>query len=342
MHVQSVQRHVAGFAHRAFLAGLIDHRDAVPRIAHAHAAGLGRPDTGAVADDVIDLGLAKHFVDGDAQLFLAVGKHRIAHRLAGAHDGLQAQAIGAAHGAPGRAGGCFQHGFERGGEQKSVRHGAACHELQRHLGAKAAAVGDDLAAKVQSRQQGVHQPAGPGPVGRAPKDRLRALGQRPGSGRRTLRVKAKPVLAADKARQVAYQAAVGNQGAFGVAGGAAGVNQHGRLVGPRGHRRKAGALAWCLGAANGAQMRARALHRLQGRQCSLGANGQHRFAVLQAKSQCLGAKQHGQGHGHGAHLQHRDIGHRGLKTLRHDDGHPVATPHALRPQRIGQAVGCAL
>jgi hypothetical protein len=43
----------------------------------------------AVAHDVVDLGLAEHLVDDHAQLVAAVGKHRVAHRLAGAHDGLQ-------------------------------------------------------------------------------------------------------------------------------------------------------------------------------------------------------------------------------------------------------------
>ena len=71
---------------------VVDHRQPVAGVAHAHAAGFGRPQGGAVAHDVVDLGLAEHFVDRHAELRLAVVKDCITHRLARAHDGLQLQA----------------------------------------------------------------------------------------------------------------------------------------------------------------------------------------------------------------------------------------------------------
>ena len=74
----------------------------------------------AVADDVVDLGLAEHFVGRHAQLLAAVGKHGVAHGLARAHDGLRAQIELLAHGAPRRAGAGLHHGLERRREQKGV------------------------------------------------------------------------------------------------------------------------------------------------------------------------------------------------------------------------------
>ena len=50
MHVEPVQRHIAGHAHRAFLAFVIDHCDAMAGVAFAHAAGFGGPlDRAAVS-----------------------------------------------------------------------------------------------------------------------------------------------------------------------------------------------------------------------------------------------------------------------------------------------------
>ena len=59
------------------------------------------------------------------------------------------------------------------------------------------------------------------------------------------------------------------------------------------------------------------------------------IAVLQAKNQSLGAKQHGQRHSHRAHLQHRDIGHCRFKTLRHHNRDPVALYYPLGLQYMG-------
>ena len=231
MHVQAVQGHVAGLAHRTFLARVVNYRHPVAGVAHAHAAGFGRPEGAGVAHDVVDLGLAKHLVHGDAELLLAIAKHRVAHRLARAHDGFQAQTKLLTHSALCLAGKRLHHRLERRRKQKRVGDATVAHQRKGGLGAETPAKSHDLAAKVQRGQQRVHQPAGPGPVRRAPKHRVRACGQVGQTHARARRVKAKPVLAAHKASQVADERAVGNERALGVAGGAAGVNQHRRVCG---------------------------------------------------------------------------------------------------------------
>ena len=87
MLVIAVKCHIAGHTCGALVAFIINHRHAVAGVAHAHAAGLGRPANavawlaihGAVADDVIDLGLPEHFIPSDAEFIAAIRKHRIAH-----------------------------------------------------------------------------------------------------------------------------------------------------------------------------------------------------------------------------------------------------------------------
>ena len=161
---KAVQRHVTGHAHLAFLAVLVNHCHAVAGVAHAHAAGFGGPQRIAVAHDVVDLGLAKHLVGLDAQLLLTVAKHRVTHRLACAHDGLQLELELRADGARGGAGVGLHHGLECRREQEGVRHTAIAHQFECRLRAETSVEGHDGAAKVQRGQECVHQPAGPGPV----------------------------------------------------------------------------------------------------------------------------------------------------------------------------------
>ena len=226
-------------------------------------------------------------------------------------------------------------------------HAKALHQLKSRLWAESAAVGHDRAAKVQGGQQRVHQAAGPGPVGRAPEHRSTV-----GIG---AAVKTKPVLAADKATQVADQRTVRNECALGIAGGATGVDQHRRLVGPgvdrrkvvRRHGQRLGVVQISLGrsgpdAQHPAQMWAVAPHRQQVVNRTLVTNRQHRLAVLQPEVQRVRAEQHRQRHGHRPHLQHRHIGHCRLETLRHHDRHPVAPRHAQRNQHLRQPVGLCL
>jgi enoyl-CoA hydratase/carnithine racemase len=79
----------------------------------------------AVADDVVDLGLAEHLVDRHAQLLAAPGEHRVAHRLAGAHQALQVQTAKCAGSGAG-----LHHGLERGREQEAMRHAVLLHQLE--------------------------------------------------------------------------------------------------------------------------------------------------------------------------------------------------------------------
>ena len=201
VYVVAVQRHVAGLAHRAFAPSLVNHLDHVAWVSHAHAAGFRRPQRVAIADDVVDFCLAEHFVRLHAHLLLAVAKHRIAHSLARAHDGAQFELELLAHGRVGGAGVGLHHGLEGGGEQKGVGYPAAAHEFQGSLRAEAPTERDDGAAKVQRRQQRIHQSTGPGPVCGAPEHRVRRCV--------FFAVKPKPVLAADETAQVADQRTVG-------------------------------------------------------------------------------------------------------------------------------------
>ena len=235
VHIEAVHRHFAGRAGRAQLTRLVDDRHLVPWIPFAHAARFGRPQAGAVAHHVVDLGLAKHLVDRDAHLLLDIRKYRVTHRLARAHHGLQFQAVAALH-----LGHSLHHGFERGGEQKGVRDAVALQNFEGRFGRKPPVEGHDGPAKVEAGQQGVHQPARPGPVGRRPEHGFRGLFC-------LERVKAKPILAAHKAREVTDQCPVRNQGPLGVAGGATGVDQHRRFFSPSGHgfeRARAGRHGW--------------------------------------------------------------------------------------------------
>ena len=374
--------HLAGHAHRAFVAVVVNGGDAVAGVALAHAAGLGGPPDGCpcgigrlaphgaqaeVAHDVVHLGLAKHFVHHHAQLLAAVGKHGVAHGLARAHQALQLELELLA-----RAGAGLHHGLQGGGEQKAVRHAVALQQGERHLGAEAPVVGHDGAAKVQRGQQRVHQPPGPGPVGGRPEHGLaagrqghvcRGIGpQSRGERQRTPspQREAKTVLAAHKTTQVAHQRPVRNEAALGVAGGAAGVNQHGgfvcggvgagEVVGrggqgglPAVHR--GGARHRRIKVAHHhdvAQRGAVGAHFQQVGQRGGVAQGHGGGAVLQAVGQGLGAKQHGQGHAHPTRLQHTHVSHGGFKPLGHHDGHPVAPRQPPAAQHLRQTVGVLL
>ncbi len=212
------------------------------------------------------------------------------------------------------------------------------------LGRKTPAPGHDRAAKIQRRQQRIEQAAGPGPIGGAPEHRLRGLAG-------VQRVEAKPVLAADKAAQVADQRPVRDQRALGVARGAAGVDQQRRVVGAGGHQRKIGVcrllhrgpiddvgVASAGQAQHVAQRRALGAHTLQH---GAGAAVHQRHAggaVLQPELQRLGAKQLRQRHRHRPQLQHRHVGHGGLETLRQRNRHPLARTHPEQPQAVGESV----
>ncbi|MDT4840512.1 hypothetical protein FQZ97_743380 [compost metagenome] len=312
-------------------------------VALAHAARPGWVEARAVADDVIDLGLTEHLVHGHAELVAAVRKHRVAHRLACAHEAFQLEAIVLL-----RRGNGLHHGLERGGKQKAVRDTVALDQLERGLRTKASVERDDGPAEIQRGQQRVHEASGPGPVGWRPEHRR-------GRRRGIERVEAEPVLAAHETGEVADECPVGDQRALGIAGGAAGVDEHGGLVGQRVDRCELRRLlrqqlgpveigAHAFGRAvtvhpdHAAQQRAVVTHTQERGHGGLVANGHDRFAVLQPELQRLGPKQLRQRHAHRAHLQHRHVSHCGLETLRQHDGHAVTALHAHRDQCVGQSV----
>ena len=126
--VKAVQSHISRRTDGALIPLFVNHRHAVAWVAFAHAARLGGPtgvvsmrDRGlstatrpfhrAIAHDVIDFGLAKHLVDRHTQLLLAISKHRVAHRFARTHHGLELKLEMAA-----RRGVGLHHGFECSGK----------------------------------------------------------------------------------------------------------------------------------------------------------------------------------------------------------------------------------
>ena len=124
----------------------------------------------AAGDD--EVGLAVGVEVGGAVknvMAIAVG---IADGLARTHDGLQMQL----EVAPG-LGVSLHHGLERGGKQKRVRDAVLLHECESQLGAETPIPRHDGAAKVQRGQQGIHQTAGPRPIGGRPKHSGTACGQ---------------------------------------------------------------------------------------------------------------------------------------------------------------------
>ncbi len=82
-----------------------------------------------------------------------------------------------------------------------------------------------------------------------------------------------------------------------------------------------------------------AAHGLDAGDAAFITDGNHRPAVMQTELKRLGSEQHGQWHGHRADLQHGHIGNGGFKTLRHDDGDPVAAPHTQALQRVAERIG---
>ncbi len=164
-----------------------------------------------VADDVIHLGLAEHFIDRHAQRIATPIEHRLTHRLSGAHQGTQLQLIRRA-----RFGHRLHHHLQRGRKQECVGHAVSLHQLERALCTEAAAITDDRKSEIHRRQQCIHQTSGPRPIGRRPEH---VAGLR------------KPVVRSDEAGQVADQRAMRHQRALWRAGRPTGVDQQRRIIG---------------------------------------------------------------------------------------------------------------
>ena len=147
------------------MAVVINHRHPVAGIAFAHAACARWPQRRAIAHNVVQLCLAKHFIHHNAQLVAAVIKHGRAYCFTCAHQALQFDFEMFV-----RLGVGLQHGFECSREQKSVRDALLLHQAKSQFRAKAAIKGDDGPAKIQGGQQGIHQAPCPGPICRAPKN----------------------------------------------------------------------------------------------------------------------------------------------------------------------------
>ena len=339
MHIQMIDRHLADFARFANPAGFVNHRDLMAWIGFAHAAGLGRPESVAVAHDVVDLGLAKHFIDLHAQLLITPQIHRITHGLARAHERFKLEFERFP-----RLGKRLHHRFERGGKEKRVRDPMGLQNIKGQLRRETAIACNDFPPEIQAGQQRVHQAARPSPVCGAPEYRF--------GGSIGLAVKAKPVLARHKTRQIPQQGAVRNQGAFGRARGAAGVDQNGCIVCTGLHQRK---LCWLLAHFCGvvhirlrgcradahdlAQTRALRANGLHGLNGAFIHEGYHRARVIETVLQSLWAKQHRQRHRHRPHLHHRHVGHRRLQPLRQHNRHAVAAPHAQTLQQLAELIG---
>ena len=149
-----------------------------------------------------------------------------------------------------------------------------------------------------------------------------------------------------------------DQRAFGVASGAAGVDQDGWVFRAGGHHHELVAGRFqrrCIShicqrhirtqqadTHKLPQLRAARAHKLQVAKRLRVTYGDHGFAVLQPELQRFRAEQLRQWHGHRAHLQHGHVGHRRLHTLRQHNRHPVARAHTRTGQHIGQPVGIAL
>src|SRR6185369_9534802 len=89
VNVSAADGDLAELAARLFVPLLVDDPHAMPGIRPADRAGFHRPRGLAVADDVVDLGLAENLVDRDAELAARPIDHRDADRFAAAHDRAQ-------------------------------------------------------------------------------------------------------------------------------------------------------------------------------------------------------------------------------------------------------------
>ncbi len=65
---------------------VIDDGHSMARVWAPHAAGARGPFLMRVADDVIHLGLAEHFIDRDAKRVATPIEYRLAHRFSSAHQ----------------------------------------------------------------------------------------------------------------------------------------------------------------------------------------------------------------------------------------------------------------
>ena len=314
------------------MAIVVQHGDLMSRIAASHGAGLGWRRRGAVADEVVHFGLAVHLVDRHPQRLAGPVVNRFAQGFAGAHDAAQNQVVFLL-----RLRHRLHHHLQRRGEKKAVAHPVLLHQPEGFLRIEAAAIAENRFAEIPGRQQRVEQAAGPGPVGRRP-EHVAAL--------------RKEIVRADKAGQITEQGSLRHQGALRIAGGAAGVDEQGRIIGGgiaggvarRGQRQQGGPLAHpgfaCAadtdhvfelrqGGARGGQLF----------QPTVVDDGHPHLGVRQAILERIGAEQMRHRHRNRAHLVAGDVRNAGFRPLRQDDGNAVTGHDAHGAQHIGQSIG---
>ena len=209
-----MHRHFAQFANSRFLAVVGDDAYAVPRIRAAHGPGLRRPKRVRVADDVVHLGLAEHFIDRHAERILCPCEYRRADGLAGAHHAAQREVETRA-----RRGHRLHHHLQRRREEEGVSHTVLRHQRQRSLGVEPSPKAQDRTPEVERRQQRIHEAAGPCPIRGRPKQVV---------------VLREYIVRVDKPGQVAEQTLLRHQRTLGGSCRATGVDQERRIGGAGG------------------------------------------------------------------------------------------------------------
>ena len=185
------------------------------RIRATHRPGLRRPERMRVADDIVHLGLAEHFIDRHAERILRPREHRGAYSLAGTHHAAQREVELCV-----RPGHRLHHHLQCRREEKGVSHAVFRDQRQRPLGVEPTAKAENGPPEVERRQQRIHQTAGPCPVGRRPKKVV------------FLR---ENIVRVDEPWQVAEQTLLRHQRALGRSRRAAGVDQERGVGSARGN-----------------------------------------------------------------------------------------------------------
>ena len=313
---------LARLAGRQRLAGAVQHRDLMARYRAPEPARPDREQARAIADHEIAFRLPVELVDGEAEHLAPPAEQLLAQALAAAAD--------AAHGQPGRAlrgPGRLAHHLERRRRQERIADLVARNQSERLLRVELArARGQHRHAGRPGRQQHIQQPAGPGPVRRRPEQvpRLR-----------------EELLRQRHARQVPRQHPVAVQRALGRAGGAGGVDEQGRVVGPRIDRLEA------VGGPLDHVPEVLRDHGRERRQVERGnlpaafrvGDERLRAGMAEPVGQRFLAEKREERQRHRAELVGGEMGKPGLDALPQQHRHPVAAPDARGGERVGQPAG---
>ena len=322
-----MHRDLAELTARSLVALLVDDRYAVPRVWPADRAGFHRPGSLAIPDHIVDLGLAEHFVDRNAEILPGPLDDRHAHRLPSAHDRAQVQVEAFL-----RLGDGLHHQFQRGREQERVPHPILFEEVIRLFGVEPSAVSEDRCTEMPRRQEPVQQPASPGPIGRRPEH---VAG---------LRVE---VVRMDEPGNVAEDRAVRLQGSLGGARSSTGVDDQRRVVStgvdtsktPAGLRKQRipfmhTGFPRAGDADDVAQHRQLVLYRPEVRQSRLINDRDARLAVLHPVFKGIRPEEVRQGQRNCPHLEDRDVGDRHFGALWKHESNAIATLDSERSERI--------